>query len=134
MDSNGVDEQEMKLVQGAAGYVLEDVPHLTDYILDLPVLLSFLLSLRFIFFLDRRWCLYDLSAFLHRLTRVRIWCFLKVQYFGFVDEIIHSYSDIRLVRVCVHTRGVMFGQIYLIQLPRFIMLNEISLSKANDTM
>lgn len=72
MDSNGVDEQEMKLVQGAAGYVLEDVPHLTDYILDLPVLLSFLLSLRFIFFLDRRWCLYDLSAFLHRLTRVRI--------------------------------------------------------------
>ncbi|XP_018465046.1 ATP-dependent 6-phosphofructokinase 6 [Raphanus sativus] len=37
MDSNGavVDEQ-MKLVQGAAGYVLEDVPHLTDYILDLP--------------------------------------------------------------------------------------------------
>ncbi|KAL0833652.1 hypothetical protein Bca101_085541 [Brassica carinata] len=44
MDSNGVDEQEMKLVQGAAGYVLEDVPHLSDYILDLPVLLSFLPS------------------------------------------------------------------------------------------
>lgn len=42
MDSNGVDEQQMKLVQGAAGYVLEDVPHLSDYILDLPVLLSFL--------------------------------------------------------------------------------------------
>ncbi|CAA7025480.1 unnamed protein product [Microthlaspi erraticum] len=35
MDSNGVDEQ-MKLVEGAGGYVLEDVPHLSDYILDLP--------------------------------------------------------------------------------------------------
>ncbi|KAL0872716.1 hypothetical protein Bca101_022421 [Brassica carinata] len=35
MDSNGVDDQ-MKLVQGTAGYVLEDVPHLSDYILDLP--------------------------------------------------------------------------------------------------
>lgn len=38
MDSNGVNEQ-MKLVEGAAGYVLEDVPHLSDYIHDLPVLL-----------------------------------------------------------------------------------------------
>ncbi|VVB10618.1 unnamed protein product [Arabis nemorensis] len=36
MDSNGVDEHQMKLVEGAAGYVLEDVPHLSDYIHDLP--------------------------------------------------------------------------------------------------
>jgi 6-phosphofructokinase 1 len=35
MASNGVDEQ-IKLVEGPAGYVLEDVPHLSDYILDLP--------------------------------------------------------------------------------------------------
>ncbi|KAG7545309.1 Phosphofructokinase superfamily [Arabidopsis suecica] len=34
MASNGVDE--IKLVEGPAGYVLEDVPHLSDYILDLP--------------------------------------------------------------------------------------------------
>lgn len=56
MDSNGavVDEQ-MKLVQGAAGYVLEDVPHLTDYILDLPVLLpSFLPPLFTLLFLRNR--------------------------------------------------------------------------------
>jgi hypothetical protein len=26
-----------KIVRGAAGYVLEDVPHLSDYIPDLPV-------------------------------------------------------------------------------------------------
>lgn len=38
MESNGVDEQ-MKLVEGASGYVLEDVPHLSDYIHHLPVLL-----------------------------------------------------------------------------------------------
>lgn len=38
MASNGVDEQK-KLVEGAAGYVLEDVPHLSDYIHDLHVLL-----------------------------------------------------------------------------------------------
>ncbi|KAL0726447.1 hypothetical protein Bca4012_022540 [Brassica carinata] len=44
MDSNGVDDQ-MKLVQGTAGYVLEDVPHLSDYILDLPVLLPPLFTL-----------------------------------------------------------------------------------------
>lgn len=28
----------MKIVNGDAGYVLEDVPHLTDFIPDLPVL------------------------------------------------------------------------------------------------
>lgn len=28
---------QQKLVYGEAGYVLEDVPHLTDYIPDLPV-------------------------------------------------------------------------------------------------
>jgi len=26
-----------KIVRGSAGYILEDVPHLTDYIPDLPV-------------------------------------------------------------------------------------------------
>lgn len=30
---------QMKIVKGDAGYVLEDVPHLTDYIPDLPVTL-----------------------------------------------------------------------------------------------
>jgi hypothetical protein len=46
MASNGVDEQ-IKLVEGPAGYVLEDVPHLSDYILDLPVLLPLSISIRF---------------------------------------------------------------------------------------
>jgi len=27
----------VKLVSGEAGYVLEDVPHVSDYLLDLPV-------------------------------------------------------------------------------------------------
>jgi hypothetical protein len=36
---------EPKIVTGEAGYVLEDVPHLTDYIPDLPVTLSLSLSL-----------------------------------------------------------------------------------------
>ncbi|XP_010526087.1 PREDICTED: ATP-dependent 6-phosphofructokinase 6 [Tarenaya hassleriana] len=35
-NSNGVNAQ-MKLVEGSAGYVLEDVPHLSDYISDLPI-------------------------------------------------------------------------------------------------
>ena len=30
----------MKVIQGEAGYVLEDVPHLTDYLPDLPVSVS----------------------------------------------------------------------------------------------
>lgn len=30
-------QREMKVVAGGAGYVLEDVPHLSDYISDLPV-------------------------------------------------------------------------------------------------
>lgn len=33
-DSTGY---EKKLIQGEAGYVLEDVPHLTDHLGDLPV-------------------------------------------------------------------------------------------------
>jgi hypothetical protein len=37
---------EPKIVTGDAGYVLEDVPHFTDYIPDLPVTLSLSLSLR----------------------------------------------------------------------------------------
>lgn len=32
---------QLKVVNGDAGYVLEDVPHLTDYIPDLPVRISF---------------------------------------------------------------------------------------------
>jgi len=36
---------EPKIVTGDAGYVLEDVPHFTDYIPDLPVTLSLSLSL-----------------------------------------------------------------------------------------
>lgn len=36
---------EPKVITGPAGYVLEDVPHLSDYIPDLPVCLS--LSLAF---------------------------------------------------------------------------------------
>lgn len=35
---------EPKVVTGPAGYVLEDVPHLSDYIPDLPVRLSLSLS------------------------------------------------------------------------------------------
>lgn len=31
---------QLKVVNGDAGYVLEDVPHLTDYIPDLPVRIS----------------------------------------------------------------------------------------------
>lgn len=33
---------QMKMVTGDYGYVLEDVPHLTDYIPDLPILLFLL--------------------------------------------------------------------------------------------
>ena len=36
---------EPKIVSGEAGYVLEDVPHFTDYIPDLPVRISLSLSL-----------------------------------------------------------------------------------------
>lgn len=32
---------QMKVEKGEAGYVLEDVPHLTDYIPDLPVSCSY---------------------------------------------------------------------------------------------
>lgn len=45
----------MKIVNGDSGYVLEDVPHLTDYISDLPVIpttipLPFCSSIFFFFF------------------------------------------------------------------------------------
>lgn len=36
---------QMKIVNGDAGYVLEDVPHLSDYVPDLPVFLFFSLFL-----------------------------------------------------------------------------------------
>lgn len=34
-------EQHMKIIKGEYGYVLEDVPHLSDYIPNLPVCFSF---------------------------------------------------------------------------------------------
>lgn len=34
---NNVDSSKAKIVHGDAGYVLEDVPHFSDYISDLPV-------------------------------------------------------------------------------------------------
>lgn len=37
MENNNIKNCEMKVVTGDAGYVLEDVPHLTDYIPNLPV-------------------------------------------------------------------------------------------------
>lgn len=40
MGTGGV-ETMMKVEKGEYGYVLEDVPHLSDYIPDLPVSLSF---------------------------------------------------------------------------------------------
>jgi hypothetical protein len=45
---------EPKIVTGDAGYVLEDVPHFTDYIPDLPVTLSLSLSLSESFWLLRK--------------------------------------------------------------------------------
>lgn len=33
-------QQKQKIVTGDGGYVLEDVPHLSDYIPNLPVILS----------------------------------------------------------------------------------------------
>lgn len=38
-------DNQIKLITGDGGYVLEDVPHLTDYIDDLPVWLSIYLSI-----------------------------------------------------------------------------------------
>lgn len=34
---NNIDSTKVKIVHGDAGYVLEDVPHMSDYIPDLPV-------------------------------------------------------------------------------------------------
>ena len=47
----------MKIVEGEYGYVLEDVPHLTDYIPDLPVIISSptLFSLSLFFFFGVNW-------------------------------------------------------------------------------
>lgn len=47
----GTGEEKMKMMKvekGEYGYVLEDVPHLTDYIPDLPVRLLLFLSSPFI--------------------------------------------------------------------------------------
>lgn len=53
MNSNGgmviSQNWERKIITGDAGYVLEDVPHLTDYVLDLPVTSSFLWTPCFVF-------------------------------------------------------------------------------------
>lgn len=51
MEMNGGDRKK-KIVVGEAGYVLEDVPHLSDYIPDLPVTLR-ALSFHFILFPKR---------------------------------------------------------------------------------
>lgn len=45
MDNNNYLGCEMKVEKGEAGYVLEDVPHLTDYIPDLPVCVFYFLFL-----------------------------------------------------------------------------------------
>ena len=39
----------MKTVTGEGGYVLEDVPHLTDYIPDLPVMSSLSFHFSFVY-------------------------------------------------------------------------------------
>jgi len=43
MESNGISEQ--KIITGDSGYILQDVPHLTDYIPDLPVCFFFFSSI-----------------------------------------------------------------------------------------
>lgn len=52
-NSNGNSSSKPKIATGSAGYVLEDVPHLTDYIPHLPVrpLFSYLIILFFFFLL-----------------------------------------------------------------------------------
>ena len=40
MECSENSQTNMKVIQGEAGYVLEDVPHLTDYLPDLPVSVS----------------------------------------------------------------------------------------------
>ena len=52
-NSNSNGNSKPKIVTGSAGYVLEDVPHLTDYIPHLPVrplFSSFIIQLFFFFF------------------------------------------------------------------------------------
>ena len=51
-NSNSNSSSKPKIVTGSAGYVLEDVPHLTDYIPHLPVrplFSSFIIQLFFFF-------------------------------------------------------------------------------------
>lgn len=51
-NSNSNGNSKPKIVTGSAGYVLEDVPHLTDYIPHLPVrpLFSYFIIQLFFFF------------------------------------------------------------------------------------
>ena len=56
-NSNSNGNSKPKIVTGSAGYVLEDVPHLTDYIPHLPVrplFSSFMIQLFFFFFFGLR--------------------------------------------------------------------------------
>ena len=56
-NSNSNGNSKPKIVTGSAGYVLEDVPHLTDYIPHLPVrplFSSFIIQLFFFFFFGLR--------------------------------------------------------------------------------
>jgi hypothetical protein len=43
--SSSIDSEPSKIVKGAGGAILEDVPHLTDWLPGLPVRLSHLLCL-----------------------------------------------------------------------------------------
>jgi 6-phosphofructokinase 1 len=43
---------QMKIVNGVAGYVLEDVPHLTDYIPHLPVMSSISFHFSYVYIID----------------------------------------------------------------------------------
>ena len=47
--ANNINSSKAKIVHGDSGYVLEDVPHLSDYIFDLPVC-SFSNPIWFFFF------------------------------------------------------------------------------------
>lgn len=73
--SNGMESAEKldrKIVTGDEGYVLEDVPHLSDYIPDLPV--SFFLFFFFLIFVLGRFVLIVCCLFFFPL----IWCLIEV--------------------------------------------------------
>lgn len=47
------ENSQMKIVNGDYGYVLEDVPHLTDYIADLPVTHTYHALFCFVCFINK---------------------------------------------------------------------------------